>query len=364
MKVRPSLVQVARRPEEPRTPGSRLERVRRLLVVRHDRLGDLVLTLPTVALLRQTYPEAEMGLLVAPSNAPLASLVEGVDRVLQAANQRETLRRLLFDFAPDLIVCVSRGAAIPFAAWRAKVAHRVGSGYRYYSPLFDRQVREHRSGGERHEAEYALSFAHLVGAVPGRAVFPLRLTGEAESEAARWREAHGLGKGYVVLHPGTGGSCPAWPVDHYLELAAKLKAAGTPVLFSVGPQDRAIRERLEASPPEVARIPGFTGPLPVLAALLSGAALMVSNTTGPMHLASALGTPALSIQVPWPTCGASRWGPYAANGWTLVADCSGAADLSRGERRRLGDRLLHGLDPEIALACARRMLRGQNPDPG
>ena len=67
MQVDAAVVQVVRRAREVRTPGTRFQDVKRLVVARTDRLGDLVLTLPAVAAIRRCYPEAELGLLVRPS---------------------------------------------------------------------------------------------------------------------------------------------------------------------------------------------------------------------------------------------------------------------------------------------------------
>ena len=167
MRVRPRLVQVERRAEEVRTPGEAFPDVRRLIVVRHDRLGDLVVSLPAVAALRSTYPRARLGLLVRPHLVPLAAMVEGVDQVLPAHADRRQLRREVASFDADLMVCISRGANIPSVAVRTAVRRRVGSGFRIYSPLFTRTVAERRHAGGRHEVEYALSFAHRAGAVGG-----------------------------------------------------------------------------------------------------------------------------------------------------------------------------------------------------
>jgi ADP-heptose:LPS heptosyltransferase len=71
-----------------------------------------------------------------------------------------------------------------------------------------------------------------------------------------------------------------------------------------------------------------------LAARLARAAVVVGNSTGPVHLAAALGRPTLMLQAPWPSCGVARWGPYADNGWVLVAEHDAAMRWSRRQRAR------------------------------
>ena len=88
MEVTPRLLQVVRRPEEVRTPGETFPGIRRLVVVRHDRLGDVVLSLPAIEALRRTYPEARLALMVRPEFVPLARMVPVVDEVLVAHADR------------------------------------------------------------------------------------------------------------------------------------------------------------------------------------------------------------------------------------------------------------------------------------
>ena len=143
MHVTPRLQQVVRRDKEVRTPGELFPDVQRMIVVRHDRLGDLVLSLPAVEALRRAYPDARLGLMVRPDLAPLARMVDGVE-VLPAHVDRAELRREIERFEADLIVCISRRAGMSRVAARARVKRRVGTGYRIYSPLFTRTVNERR----------------------------------------------------------------------------------------------------------------------------------------------------------------------------------------------------------------------------
>jgi ADP-heptose:LPS heptosyltransferase len=361
VQVTPQLLQVERRAEEVRTPGERLEGVRRMVVVRDDRLGDLVLSLPAVDALRRAYPEARLALMVRPDLVPLARAVPIVDDVIGAEGDRSRLRSEIAEFGADLVVCISRGAGVPRAAAREGVRQRVGTGYRIYSPLFTRTVNERRRAGNRHEAEYALSFAHRVGAPAGPANFPLVIPDGAQAAVADWRSEHGFGDAYAVLHPGSGGSCPGWPVGRFIELAERLRSEGVDVAFSIGPQDARCVEALDAAPADVRALPRYSGDLERVSALLRSAALVVGSSTGPLHLAAALGTPTLGIYAPWATCAVARWGPYAANGWAIAAASSEARRWSRSERRRRGDRLLAAIPSEVVSRCALALLAGREP---
>ena len=361
MQVRPRLLQVERHPEQVRTPGHRWNDVRRLAVVRDDRMGDLVLTLPAVHALRTTYPAARLVLMVAPAQLPLARMIEGVDEVLEAERRTEGLRRQFERIGSDLVVCVSRRAGPAWAAFRAGVPHRVGSGRRLYSPLYERRVMESRRGGARHEAEYALSFAHRAGATGGVARFPLAIPDEAMAGIDAWLASRRVPDRFVVLHPGSGGSCPVWPATHYGQLAARLHAEGVPVVLSIGPLDGTVRQELEQTTPAARVLPCFDAGFPLLPGLLRRATLLIGNSTGPLHLAAALGTPTLALHAPWPTCGVRRWGPYAGNGWGLVAEHPQADRWSQRERRRHARALMATISPRTTAGCALDLLEGRTP---
>jgi heptosyltransferase-2 len=342
------LTQVLRRAEEVRTPGPRLEQVRRIVVARNDRLGDLLLTLPTVDALRRAYPQARLALSIRESLLPLGRMVEGVDRLLPASSNPLRASRALRAYGTDLLVCVSRGPGLALAGLLARVRHRVGTGYRLHSPLFTRRVAERRRAGGRHELEYALSFAHRAGAAPGPERFGLRLPEAAIEEADRWLRRHQVAQSFLLFHPGSGGSCPAWPFERFAQLASLLRAAGRGVVFSVGPADERIARALQAAPREVRELPRCGGGIPLLAALSRRATAVVSNSTGPLHLAAALDVPTLGFYAPWATCGAARWGPYASNGYALVVESEEAKRWPRARRRRDGSALLAAISAERA----------------
>jgi len=333
----PPLIQVERRPGEVRVPGEPIPGVRRLVVERGDRLGDLIVTLPAVAALRAAYPAARLGLLVRESVAPVARIAAGVDEVLTCRGSHDA-RGALARFAPDLVVLASRGAAMALAARGAGAPHRVGTGRRLYSALFTRTVSERRRRGGRHEVEYTLSFAHRAGARAGAAVFGLDVPADAGAAAERWLDRAGLRAPFVLVHPGSGGSCPAWPPESWAALLAGLAPAGRGLALSIGPADAAVAGCCDRG--ELRGVPRFDGGLLELAALARRAALVLANSTGPLHLAAALGTPTLALHAAGVSCGPGRWGPYAPNGWALAAPRRDPSSLSVERVRAAVEELL------------------------
>jgi len=330
--------------------------VERLLVVRDDRLGDLVVTLPALDRLRDAYPAATLALLVQPTLAPLAELFAPVDVVLTVSRDRTATIETLRDFAPDAAICVSRRPGAAWALRSAGVRRVTGTGRRWFSALFDRTVAISRRGTPRHELEHALDLAMRGGASPGPIRFPLEIPEEVRLSVDEWLRSMGIERSPVVIHPGTGGSCPPWPAERWRELALELREAGHPLVVSRGPGDAETLIPFRGD-----GFVEFGGRLQELAALLERASVVASNSTGPIHLAAALGRPALAIHAPWRSCGADRWGPWGERGRALVV--GQAEGWSRRRRRRHATSLMSSLGVGIVRREVDSMLEDPRLDP-
>ncbi|HET9299314.1 MAG TPA: glycosyltransferase family 9 protein [Candidatus Polarisedimenticolaceae bacterium] len=351
----PRLVQVMPRPDHG-IVGPVQPDVRRVLVVPPPRLGDLVLALPALAALRRTYPRAWVAVVATPLSAPLARLSPAVDQVLVHADGIGAFDALLRGFRPTVLVAQASPLGLAWAARRGRIPLAVGPGGRAFSRLFTRRV----IARGLHQVEEALAYAHLAGARPGAADFPLAVPPEVDEGLAHWRATHRVPDRYVVLHAGHGGSSPAWPLLHFLRLAALLDAEGMPVVLSIGPADRAVWNALDRAELPIRRLPRLVAELPVLAGLLHRAAVLIGNTSGPVHLAAALGTATLAFHPPGPLYGPERCGPYAPNGWALVADGERARFWHR-RSRRAATSLLEGISPAAALSCVLDLAEGRAP---
>lgn len=295
---------------------------RRILVVRTDRLGDVILTLPLVSALRRTYPRAHIALLL---RRYTGSIVEGhrdVDEILWCdgpdgdvsfLSLLRRLRRQRFDAAIAVYPRL-RMAALLFLSG---IPLRIGSGYRFYSVLFNRRVYEHRKDARRHELEYNLNLLRPLG------IEPPQPGGEVEfgivvSDASRMRvdallSAAGIGAGtsFAVLHPGTGKSAREWPRAKMAELGARIgRDLGMPVVVTgIGPEGELVREIASHAGPHAVPLAGELS-LRDLAALLQRASVWIGNSTGPLHLAVAVKTPVVGLYPQLTAMSARRWGPY------------------------------------------------------
>jgi len=293
-------------------------RPKRILIVRTDRLGDVVLTLPVLPLLRSCYPDAHLAMLL---NRYTGEIVEGnpylneliwYDRGGEPVPFREMCRELRtgrFDAAVVVyprfrLACLMACAGIPI---------RVGTGYRYYSVLFNRRVFEHRRVAAKHEAEYNIGLIRELGCTAsGAPEFRIEIPEEAR-KAVRPYVVAAHGKNIVVLHPGSGGSAREWPASSFGALAKTLLKRGDVEILVTGTgiEQQAVEHVVSMAGGKPVSLLGKLA-VKELAALLESASLFVGNSTGPIHIAAAVGTPVVGLYPQHAAMSARRWGP-----WTL-----------------------------------------------
>jgi heptosyltransferase-3 len=286
-----------------------------VLVARCDRLGDWVLTLPLLDAIKEAAPNVRLGAMAAAAAAPLLERYAAVDAVIVSKRGlrglRETtaaVRRGRFDAA----VVVHPDMVDTLAVWCAGVRLRVGNGYRAYSPLYNRRVYFHRSPSTRHEIEYNLKYLEALDLpVPTEIPAPrLEATAADRAEAKRLLASRGVAAdGYVVVHPGSGGSSLNWSPQRYRVLAAELaRTSGGAVVVTGSRAEAELGRYVAGEGAGRVNVAGETD-LGALLGIIAGARLFISGNTGPMHLAAALGTPTLSLFSPLRSGSPARWGP-------------------------------------------------------
>jgi ADP-heptose:LPS heptosyltransferase len=322
----------------------------RVLVVRPDRIGDLLLTTPMFRALKLASPATHVGALVRRATGPLLVMNPDVDEVVPEEGQPlgalvERLRRGRWDAA----VFAFGSPRTSFAAWRAGVPLRIGPASKWWSVLYGRRVLQRRSRSARHEADYNLELLEPLGIPFRRHATRLEVTVDEWG----WAKQHlvnlglPLGQPILALHPGSGNSAGRWPLAAFAALTDRLAGEGHHVLLIFGPGERelpaAMRGLLRTRPAVL--LPGSVH-LRQLAAVIARLHLFVSNSTGPLHMAVAMGVPTVSFYNLTPATTPLRWGPYAA-GHEVLTPPAGAGP----------ERLERVTVDEAHAACLRQLER-------
>lgn len=351
----------------------RADKPKRTLVVLPSWVGDAVMATPALGLLRGAMPGAFLGGLARPG---VDTVLEGggmLDEMHRAppsglmapkvAAQRVRTRR--YDAALLLTNSFStalsaRLAGIPIRVGYdrdgrgALLTHRLAPTKRRETPPYARSATDPGAWAPVPACDYYLrltrEFLRIAGAPADGRAPPMRLaTTEADERAAAeiFRRA-GVSddsgaepRPFIVLNPGGNNPAKRWPVDRFARLASALAAGVLPgpgldapmrILVSGSPGEAEITGEIvrRAASPLVVDLVGLGVGLGSLRAILRRASALVTNDTGPRHIAAAFGTPVISLFGPtdhrWTTitdhCPPRRDGASAPLETILVADAS------------------------------------------
>jgi lipopolysaccharide heptosyltransferase II len=279
---------------------------RRVVVIKPSSLGDIVHALPTLVALRERWPRAHLAWVV---NQSLRGLVEGhscLDEVicfdrarfgpspaglLYAREFGGILKRQDFDLAIDLQGLLRSGLMTWATGARVRIGlsnAREGSRH-FYTHLIDTPVHA------THAVDRLLAVASAVGGKSTPARFELAI--DASSRAWAEERLAGMPRPRLAVNLGARWATKRWPVDSFAAVAKRAadRLGAKLVLVGAG-EDRSLAQAFDRAiePRACLDLCGETS-LPRLAAVLEGVDALLSNDTGPLHLAAAAGTRVIGI---------------------------------------------------------------------
>ena len=292
----------------PAPPPRALESLREILVLRLDRIGDVLMSLPALHDLRVAAPRARIRLAVGRWSEDIARgfpvdevmvwsapwvgrPAEGTLTFTDLARRAHALRRDRIDLALDL----QGDLRASLLLWLAGAERRVGYANTGGDYLLTEAVPldETVSWVEQNRRAVALATGRPFGTGP---LDPLTALDRAFGEAFLAREGLGARRPLVGLHPSGGRRVKEWPVDRWREVAARLQREhGATILVTGSAADRPLAAALAMGLPS--RPVDLTGQLDVrqTLAVIARLHLYLSPDTGPMHLACAVGTPSVAV---------------------------------------------------------------------
>lgn len=312
--------------------------VRRVLAVRLDNLGDMLLMSPALRAIKESLPEAELTVLASPVGAQAARLHPDVDDVIVYQSpqmdpwqrlpqdpERELaliaeLRQRRFDAA--LIFTSFRQSSLPqaYLCYLAGIPLRLAASTDGAGSLL---TTRHRHPEQRmHEVERALDLVAAVGLTTSRRDLVLEVPQAARRRAQEWlaaaRPAPADGP-LLVIHPGCSMSARTYPWEQYAEVAdLAIAQLGARVVLTGSADESALlgqicgRMRQNAIPAAGALA------FDELCALIEAADLVITNNTGPMHMAAALKTPVVALFAL--TNPPEQWAPWHVSHYQLFHD--------------------------------------------
>ncbi|MDZ4765530.1 MAG: WecB/TagA/CpsF family glycosyltransferase [Chloroflexota bacterium] len=322
--------------------------INRFLIVQIADIGDLVLSTPALASLRERYPHAHIAVLTTPHAAPILQHTNLADEILtiprwlratqpQSAAALFALARRLRAGQYDAILYFhhfsTRAGALKHAAITAAAGSPIRAGLDNGKAPFLTHRLPDRGFGALHQAQYWLNLVGLFGASsePRPAII-----GRSDADRA-WAIARLPDENYVAIHAGGGSYNTArrWDADKFADVAQRLAADGAKIVLVGGKGDNneAVAAQLDVPPIDLT---GQTT-LNQLAAALARCGRFIGAESGVMHIAAAAGCAVTAV---FGAGNHDAWRPWTPTGHSLVVRsgvrCSPCAYIGTGVGARDG----------------------------
>ena len=269
-----------------------------LLITRHDKIGDFVVTLPLFKAIKEQYPETKLTALVSKINFEFAKEIEFIDDVIlfdknDLVKTQKEIQSKKFDASISAYIDVALGKIL----FKSRIKKRVAPATKIAQIFFNKRVKQRRSNVEKTEWQYNLDLAKKL--FPNikldfaRPLFNLDLKKEKR----------------VIFHAGFGGSSDGnLTLDDYINLAKSIKDSQYEIVFTFGPDDEKSKEYIIKNVDFEVTIYDSKGSLFDFTRYIASSYLFISTSTGPMHLAGATNTKTLSFFGDSLFASAKRWG--------------------------------------------------------
>jgi heptosyltransferase-2 len=307
--------------------------MKKILVTRTDRIGDVVLSTPIFKTIKNSFPSVSVSVLVRPYTKDIITNNPNVDEVIiyDPEGKHRTIKGLLklakeireknFDTALILFLDFKVG----LLTYLSKIPRRIGPATKLAQIFLTDRISQRRSKVDKHETDYNLELAETLGAKPIRQsemYIPDEITSRVDKLFSSLVTRHSSLVTFIVgIHPGSGGSARNWKIERYAELANKIiEKTGATVCITGSPAEEGLVDSIiDSLKGKALKYIGSNG-LKELAAVIKKFNVMVGPSTGPIHIATAVGTPVVSIYCPIFVCQPKRWGPIGKNDTAIMPD--------------------------------------------
>jgi ADP-heptose:LPS heptosyltransferase len=296
----------------------------KILVIRNDKLGDFMLAWPALALLRKNLPKAHIAALVPPYTAPLAEACAYIDEVIvdpKLKGEWRNGRALAAALKPkgfDAVITLFSRFDTGLACWLAAIPLRYAPATKLAQLFYNRRIPQRRSRSEKPEYAYNLDLVQAFLAEQG-----VKKPGSVEAPYLSFKPAYikklkqkflkqhkiPTARKLVYVHAGHGGSANNLALLQYAELVRKLASSRKRhFVLTAGPGEEGQAHRLSSVLEKVPHsVYVSKDGLLTFAKHLQLADLFISGSTGPLHLAAALGVPTAAFYPRRRSSTALRW---------------------------------------------------------
>lgn len=299
------------------------QKVKKILVVRNDRLGEFLLNIPALRALKETFPTAKVTVIINPYNHEFSNLIPFIDQTIEWGQERHSLSRkinLILSLRKakfELAIMLNPSREFNIYTYLAGIPRRVGYDRKWGFLLTDK-IKDKKYLAKKHEVEYNLELVGIIGASTLDKRLSLLVRDDIVKNFNRELFNLDTNEDFIIVHPWTSDTVKQWPLENFRQLVSQLiKELGLGIVI-IGNRDNFAKSRIFSHLDEkVINLTGKTT-LQELAGFLKGAKLLISGDSGPVHLAACVGTPVIALfrnDLVGKT--AKRWGPWG-NGHIVI----------------------------------------------
>jgi heptosyltransferase-3 len=294
----------------------------KIVISRTDNLGDVMLTLPIAGILKKCFPKSTIYFI---GKAYTKALIETCVHIDKFVDREEVIKNdFLQTIRADVILHIFPDKAVAKEAALAKIPFRVGTSHRWFHWLYcNKRVNFSRKNSDLHEAQLNLKLLEPLGISSDVDLAELEMvTGFTKTPSIpnTLDTLLAPGKFNLILHPKSKGSAREWPMENYYRLAQLLPSEKYQLFITGTEQEGTLIKKQKPEIFNLSNVTDMTGKcsLQELIGFIAKADGLLACSTGPLHIASALGKHALGIYPPMRPIHPGRWAPLGKQATVLV----------------------------------------------
>ncbi|HBC3996357.1 TPA: glycosyltransferase family 9 protein [Vibrio cholerae] len=316
--------------------------MKKLLVIRNDKIGDFMLAWPSFAMLKASLPDCHITALVPKYTAALAELCPWIDAVIIDPGQQadkaqhkqlvQTVKAQQFDASINLFSTMYNALLV----WKARIPYRLAPATKLAQIFYQHRIKQKRSQSAKPEYEYNLDLVRAFLRDIGQPIiepnapyltFPAEQLAAQRSKLAEQLELNPA-KAWLFIHAGSGGSANNLSLAQYCELVTGVMDEHKQVVLTAGPGEEEKAAQLQSLLAEQgvpAALYAKNDGLVDFTRSLACAQLFIAGSTGPLHIAAALDVPTVGFFPAKRSATPLRWRPLNSQG-KHIAFCPPPAD--------------------------------------
>ncbi|WP_163470224.1 glycosyltransferase family 9 protein [Fusobacterium sp. IOR10] len=293
--------------------------IKRIIVSRTDKIGDLILSIPSFFMIKKMFPEAELIVLVRKYNYEILKNLPYIDRILKIDDYRhEILLEKIKYFGADVFIALYNDNFISKLAKASKANYRIGPISKLSSFfVFNKGVFQKRSKSIKNEAEYNLDLVYKLNPEKYNENFEINnalvLTKENLSVANIFYTTNNIGTKTLVVNPFMGGSAKNISDSQYASLLEKIynRVQDIDIILTchISEEERGEKIITQINKKRVFLFANG-GSILNLAAIIEKSKVFLGGSTGPTHIAGALKKDIVAIYPDKKTQHPIRWGTF------------------------------------------------------